>query len=628
MSFVAEPYAEIVNSLLTSLTGGVIYEDYVFKSGETSYSLTNPPADPGTIKVFGSLDLDFHTFVPNQDYEAYLNEIVWLVGEGVHLPDEGTRFYINYYPSAESSRSLLTDRNVGSVTCLLAESFGREFTLFSKRLAHVYLSGFVDTAEGRALEQVVAILGIERKSAQFAVGNIVFLRDTPSPADIFIPEGFLVSTEFKPIVTFETTAQKLLRKGQLSVTAPVRATVKGEEGLIENNLITMMNQPILGINKISNPNNTTFATEPETDAQLRKRAKSQLERAGKTTLNALKYALLAIRAQSGYTKISQLKENDIKIEEDFSHGPGLVRILLDAAEDDPNLVREVNRAIFETRAAGVMVVHNLNMPTGEKSTGEGSDEASEAALATRAALDAAEAVTAATGEEETEKPIVDLKKIEVQLRMTVSLLDMSLTEEEKGKVVSAVKEAVSTYFDELSIGQKVVLNRLMNVVLNVEGVQDVVRLQWTATLPTGEVLGGTRFDIHVPPNQKAVLADKPDAVEVKLAGSPVRIDFTIKATIDGESSRPQSTVENEIELKLAAFFDTLSGNLDLGNLADALDGNEYTVDEKIAVNVEYAENGLIIRDAQKQGTEIVIKDNEIAVIGMVRIHITGGVEGV
>ena len=622
MSLVAEPYAEIVDSLLTSLTGGFIYENHVFKSGEKSYSLTSPPADPSTIKVFGSFNLDFHKFVPNQDYEPHMNEIVWLEGEGVNLPDEGTQFYINYYPPAENSRSMLTDRNVGSVTRLFAESFGREFTLLSKQLAHVYLSGFVDTSEGRALEQVVAILGIERKTAQFAVGNVVFLRDTPSPADIFIPEGFQVSTELDPIVTFEITAQKLLQKGQLSVTVPIRATVKGEEGLIGKGLITMMNQPILGIERITNSNNTTFGTEPESDIQLRKRAKSQLEKAGKTTLNALKFALLAIRAQSG-NRISQLTESDIKIEEDFTQGPGLVRILLDADEDNLDLVRDVNRAIFETRAAGVMVVHNLNIPTGEGETAEGSDEASEAALSTRAALEASEAITA---EEETEKPIVDLKKIKVEIDMTLSLLDMSLKEEEKSKLVSVAQDAIVAYFEELSIGQKVVINRLLNNVLNVEGVQDVVRLRWTAELPTGEIIDGTRFDIRVPPNQKIILSVKPNAVGIKLAGSPVRIDFNIDATIAGDSNLPQSTVENEIELKLATFFDSLTGNLNLTQLEQTLGGNEYALSQ-IAVNVEYAETGLIIRNAQDQGSKITVGENEIAVIGMVRINILGGVEG-
>ncbi|MFX0194496.1 MAG: baseplate J/gp47 family protein [Candidatus Hodarchaeota archaeon] len=625
MSFVAEPYAEIVDNLLTSLTGGTVYEEHVFDPAVTAYSLANPPAQLDTIKVSGSLDQEFHVFVPDQDFEPQMNEIVWLEGEGVNRPDEGTRFFVNYYPLADEFRPLLSDRNVGSVTRLFGESFGREFTLLSKRLAQVYLSGFVDTAEGRALEQVVAILGVERKSAQFAVGNITFLRDTPSPADIFVPQGLQVSTDIEPIVTYETTAQRLLQKGQLSVTVPIRATVKGEEGLVDANRITVMNRPILGIDRVTNPNNATFGTEPESDAQLRKRAKSQLERAGKTTLNALKFALLAIRAQSG-NKISQLRENDIKIEEDFTQGPGLVRILLDADEGNPALVREVNRAIFETRAAGIAVVHNLKMPTGEGRTGEGSDEASEAALAARAELAASEATAAGAGEEEMEKPIVDLKKIEVQIRMTASLIDMSLTEEEKGKILLAVQDAVSAYFEALAIGQKVVINRLINTVLNVEGVQDIVRLQWAAKLPTGDVLNGTRFDIHLPPDQKAVLSSEPNAIEIKLAGSPVRMDFNIDATIAGDSNLPQSKVENEIELKLATFFDTLTGNLKLTQLELALAGNEYEVSE-IRVNVEYAETGLIIRDAQKQGPEIAIGENEIAVIGIVRISIKGGVEG-
>lgn len=637
MSFVAEPYAEVVDNLLTALTGGVIYEEYIFNPGITAYALAHPPAEVDTVKVSGSLDREYHVFIPDQDFEKTPGEIIWLEEEGANRPDKGTRFYINYYPSAGHFQAMLTDRNVGSVTRLMAESFAREFALLSKRLQQVYLSGFVGTAEGRSLDRVVAILGIDRKTAQYAVGNAAFIRDTPSPADIFIPQGFELSTEAPPEgqelpVIFETTAQRVLRKGQLSIIVPVRAAVKGEPGLVDANLITLMNRPLLGIDWITNPDQTTFGTEPETDAQLRLRAKAQLERAGKTTIRALKYALLALRVQSG-GKISQIKENDIKIEEDFSRGPGLVRILLDADENNTDLVREVNRAIYETRAAGIAVVHNLKQPSSGENPGPGADvaagesEADEAAMAVRAALEEAEEAAAAeAGEEDMEKPIVDLKKIKVTLDLTISFMEMSLKEEEKQTIASAVREAVAVYFDSLPIGGKVVINQVINAVMNVEGVADTVRLYWTACLPSGEEDDGTRFDIHVPPDHKADLENGPDDVEVKFAGSPVRIDFEINATIDGQSSLTRGKVEKEIELKLSAFFNTLSGNLNLDHLENALAGNEYNISE-MAVNVEYTGTGLIIRNAGKHSTEITIEENEIAVVGMVRIEVTGGVEG-
>ncbi|MCP4217249.1 MAG: hypothetical protein GY765_21575 [bacterium] len=642
MSFVAEPYAEVVDNLLTALTGGIVYEDYIFKPGVSTYSFAHPPASEETIKVSGSVNLEYYVFVPDKDYQSGTGEILWLQDEA-QLPDEGTRFYINYQPAAGHVNPLLTDRNVGSVTRLLAESFGREFTLLSKRLQYVYRSGFVDTAEGRSLEQVVAILGIQRKPAQYAVGNVVFLRDTESPADIFIPRGFQVSTEVPPegeelSVTFETTAERVLRKGQFSVTVPARASVKGEPGLVSGKAITLMNRPLLGIHEITNHDATTFGTEPETDVQLRGRAKSQLERVGKTTVKALKYALLGIRAQNS-GKISQLRENDIKIEEDFSQGPGLVRILLDAGGNDRELVPEVNRAIFETRAAGIAVVHNLKQPSAGEGPGPAgagtpgaSDEAEEAALAVRAALEAltatgeAEAASPAANEDDMEKPIVDLKKIEVTLSMTIALIDMELKEEEKETIASVVREAVAAYFDALAIGGKVIINQVINAVMNVDGVADIVRLLWISTLPNGQTNDGTRFDIQVPTDQKIVLTNSADSVDVNIAGSPVRCDCTIAATIDGNSERTQEEVENEIELKLAAFFDTVNGNLDLPKLQRALAGNQYTL-SSMAVNVEYAETGLIIRNAQDHQDVIDIEENEIAVVGLVNIAVAGGVEG-
>ena len=58
-----------------------------------------------------------------------------------------------------SAVPVLNDRNPGSVTRLLAESFAREFAVLSRQLESVYQAGFLSTATGRDLDQVVALVG-------------------------------------------------------------------------------------------------------------------------------------------------------------------------------------------------------------------------------------------------------------------------------------------------------------------------------------------------------------------------------------------------------------------------------------------------------------------------------------
>jgi len=84
-------------------------------------------------------------------------------------------FFVNYDLAAQTGAApLLSDRNPGSVTRLLAESFAREFAVLSRQLEAVYRAGFLDTATGRDLDQLVAILGLNRRDRTYATGTVVF----------------------------------------------------------------------------------------------------------------------------------------------------------------------------------------------------------------------------------------------------------------------------------------------------------------------------------------------------------------------------------------------------------------------------------------------------------------------
>ena len=241
MSYVQEPYAQFVDDLLTALTGGVTREQFVFTPERGPFRLVPPgPILPGSVRVFGQRDAGFAAFQADRDFALTpTNDIQWRARDdgtpaaGAQWPDPGTVFFVNYDARSDAGAvPLLTDRNPGSVTRLLAESFAREYAVLSRQMEGVYRAGFVDTATGRDLDQIVALVGIDRLTRTSAVGSIVLTRSSPAPADITVNAGTRVSSTEPPQVVFETTEARILRRGTLSVEAPIRALTSGSAGVV------------------------------------------------------------------------------------------------------------------------------------------------------------------------------------------------------------------------------------------------------------------------------------------------------------------------------------------------------------------------------------------------------------
>ena len=275
MTFVAQNYERFADDLLTALTGGVIREEHRFTGPAELYSLASPGAIAATLKVFGQRNDSFSLFEENLDYDYKSEEGVIVWREKGRLPDDQSYFYVNYY--LQEGRRRLTDRNPGGVTTTLAEAFAREFAVLHKQMEMIYQSAFVDLAKGTSLDHVAALLGINRKDAKFASGEALFKRNSPAEGDITIPVGAVVSTNEGQ--NFETTDKRTLRRGQLSVVAPIRAQVEGPAGRVEAGGIKNINRPIFGVEFVTNEAATFFVTE-KTDEELRRRIKGTLERAG------------------------------------------------------------------------------------------------------------------------------------------------------------------------------------------------------------------------------------------------------------------------------------------------------------------------------------------------------------
>jgi hypothetical protein len=345
VNLVERPFQEVVDDLLTAVVGGVVNEPILFDVKADLYKLSEPAGDVRSIHGTlddGSPDGVRHAFLKNTDFlfSEGDNAVVW---EGGDKPKDDTTFYVDYF--RRESRSPLSDINVGSVTRTLSEAIGREIATVYQQINLAYLAGFIDTATGSSLDLVVSILGITRKTSEFATGLVTFFRETAVRGVIAIPQGLPLSTT-KGEVFFETTQPRILQEGQSRIDAPIRAgeAFKGELGIVPAGAITEMVQPLAGIARITNLDPTIRAAEDETDEELRLRARAVLRALGKATLAALDRV---IREGRG----TPVEFWDPNSPPERRTDPGTVAILVQA---EPERFPSLRAAVEETRAAGVV----------------------------------------------------------------------------------------------------------------------------------------------------------------------------------------------------------------------------------------------------------------------------------
>lgn len=339
-TLIERPYQEIVDDILTAIVGGVVNEPIIFDVKEDRYPLAEPAREIRGIT--GILDRRHHSFQKEIDFlfSEGENGVVWQ--QGGDQPDDETTFYVDYF--RRSSNSPLSDINVGSVTRTLSEAIGREIATVYQQINQAYLSAFIDTATGTSLDRVVAILGVVRKTKDYAVGLATFFRDPAVAGNITIPEGVTLATE-KGETGFVTTSQRTLQRGQVRTDVPIRAgdDFKGEAGKVEAGKITTLAQPMAGIARVTNFEATFLGAKDETDEELRARARSVLRALSKGTLAALARVIFEGRGElvefwdpgSPPAKRSPL---------------GTVTLLVEA---EPERFPSLQAAVHETRAAGV-----------------------------------------------------------------------------------------------------------------------------------------------------------------------------------------------------------------------------------------------------------------------------------
>lgn len=341
-------FGEVTDDILTSLVGGVVNEPIIFDVKSDLYPLARPAA--GVRGVTGRKPRENgadpapanHPFQQGIDfaYDPDLAAIAWL--EGGARPADGSTFFVDYVP--DDATSPITDINVGGVARTLSEAVGREIATLYEQLNRAYRFGFIDTAEGTALDLVVAILGVTRKAGDFAAGLVTFFRDPEVAGDVTIASGTRL-TDAKGAVEFETTQQRTLQRGQARIDVPVRAGADfpGEDGRVAAGAIDTQVRPLAGIGRITNHEATVLGAAEESDAELRARAKAELYKLGNATLPALGAAV-----RDSFATLTEFWDPNGPVARRTP--PGVVTLLVDI---EPERFAGLEAAINDQRAAGI-----------------------------------------------------------------------------------------------------------------------------------------------------------------------------------------------------------------------------------------------------------------------------------
>lgn len=360
MSFINRIYPEIVGDVLTSLTQGVSQEvhrveyDPNARLPEVKVTLRRRPVRRVSV-VKGFVESNGDEPVPytftTDDYELVTDtpgtdgyDTIRFLPFGKR-PAPGTFLSVNYYPR-NSDPAVVTDLNVGSVARTLVEAVSKELAVLYEQLNLAYDSGFVETATGRSLDRVVALLGYERFLAGRPVGTVRFGRRPGSPGEITIPPGTVI-TDAEDKIAYETTEMHLMRASETSIEIRVRGA-SDKTPPVGPGVLRVVQRAIAGVDSVTNDRPTTRAFEDESDGELRERARNALLASNKGTVSAILNGLLQMP-----------KVRDVKIEEMPNGVPGEIRVLVSLVDPVPAgqpLPNDVLARIEELRPAGINVI--------------------------------------------------------------------------------------------------------------------------------------------------------------------------------------------------------------------------------------------------------------------------------
>ncbi|HZN07039.1 MAG TPA: baseplate J/gp47 family protein [Pyrinomonadaceae bacterium] len=352
MSYSPRLYPDIVRDLLTTLTGGTVAESLRAPAGDalvTPNLLSKRPVRRishlqgfvGTVERpvpyrFTSADFELISTTGDDDKKDAIR-----FRDGGRRPLPNSDLTVNYYP-VRSNPVPLNDLNVGSVVRTLMETVAFELAVTYQHLDFIYKSAFLETAEGRSLDKVVALVGVTRLASGHPVVKVRFTRRPGDTGRITVPAGTVLTDDKGS--RYLTQDELTLEPGESTREVMAAGETPGTPE-VEANQLNRLEILVAGIDKGFNEEASRRLSQAETDDELRRRARSAFHGVVRGTLDALKFHLMSL---------DEVK--DVTITEEPNGVPGEVKVDVAYREDTPEARKRVQERIEQVKPAGIRVV--------------------------------------------------------------------------------------------------------------------------------------------------------------------------------------------------------------------------------------------------------------------------------
>jgi len=346
----------------------------------------------------------------------------------------------------------MTDKNP---MIKLAKVISYPIALYWFTLESIYNNRWISTATGHTLDEVVQYLGLKRQEGTKSVADVVF-----DGADLTeIPENFLVKTAEQEPVQFKTVESGFIDGG--SIILQVQALEDGKNGNVAARTITEVVNPISGLDLIDNPSSAQGGIERETDHELRERYIQSYDRAGGSTTNSIRANIL-----EETDAITSIILENITMSTDSNGLPpkSFESIVYGGVNEN------IAQAIFDKKPAGIESFGNISVLLDDDSGNEqavGFSRASEISI-----------------------------YVDMDISTDSNLFPSDGNTQIKDEIIEYIGGELSdgSYSMGLSISGDVFYNKIIDLIFNVTGVEDVNTLYiGISSSPTGEVNTSVNF---------------------------------------------------------------------------------------------------------------------------------------
>ena len=277
-----------------------------------------------------------------------------------------TTLVTNMVTAIQANATIALNLTVGSVLRAIVEAVAAMGLWLQAQIAYVLTITRAATSNGPDLDSFVNDFGLYRLAAVASVGLLTFSRFSTVGSAVVLPNSQVQSQDGTQnfIVTVDTTNAAwnpaaggyLMSPGTGSVTVPAQAVTPGAAGNVLANTITVITQPISGVDTVTNASAFVGGLDAESDSALRARFVLFINSLSKAILAAIQFAIASV--QQGI--FQTLKENYAY---NGTYQPGYFYAVIDDGTGSPptSLLSAVGAAIEAVR--GFTIQYGVFPPT-------------------------------------------------------------------------------------------------------------------------------------------------------------------------------------------------------------------------------------------------------------------------